>query len=523
MGTVPDQIRIVADRWPNGVASQIVHGPAMTYAEWVGGANRLARSLVKLGVGRGDPVVLAFDDHDMLAHMQAYLAVQKAGGYCVVVPMYLSGSEIREVVFRARPLAVIGSGSALDDLRVVVQGLGTVRAMVTTGGGSDLSIDWDSFLSEDDSEVQVPLSDDDPADVIHTSGTTGRPKALLARHRNVSQLPLGAVPDFTGEYFMQGQPVSAQVTQALISTAPAMGMAVLYLPSIYDPEVWVASVREHRPTAAYLAPAMVENLLGLTDIQPRDLASLRIVSVGSAPVAPSTLQRLDGLLPNARPQNSYALTELGSAYTITPPDQFEARLGSVGKPVPPLRLRIVDPDTGHDVPHGELGEVLAHPGDRGREFFVDPERQAEAWEDGWLHTHDLGCLDEDGYLYLVDRIDDVINRGGYSLHPSEPERAIYEDERVREAAVVGVPHDILGEDAVAFVVPRPDTGLTAADVLERLERRLGKGTRPTDVVIAESLPRNAAGKVLREQLRDRYLALVSSGRARPKPPMLREP
>jgi acyl-CoA synthetase (AMP-forming)/AMP-acid ligase II len=230
------------------------------------------------------------------------------------------------------------------------------------------------------------------------------------------------------------------------------------------------------------------------------MSSVTICTVGSAPLAPFVLERLQEKMPTAVVSNNYGMTEAGSVYCLMPPGEAVRRPGSVGKPLPPAEIRCVG--TGGDsVPVGEVGDVRMRIPGRPREYYGDPEATASTWVDGWLVTGDLGRLDEDGYLYIVGRSKDVIIRGGNNIHPTDVEHVIETHPAVREVAVVGVPHDVLGEDLVAFVTLRPGAQATAEDLRTHTLEQLARYKVPRQWTFVEGLPRNATGKVLKQQLR----------------------
>jgi acyl-CoA synthetase (AMP-forming)/AMP-acid ligase II len=191
------------------------------------------------------------------------------------------------------------------------------------------------------------------------------------------------------------------------------------------------------------------------------------------------------------------MTEAGSAYCVLPPDEASRRVGSVGKPVPPVVLRVID-DEGHELPAGEVGELLVRNPGKEREYFNDPEGTSRTWRDGWLHTGDLARIDEDGYLYIVGRKKDVIIRGGNNIHAGDVESVLMEYPGVREAAVAGIPHDVLGEDVAAWLVADPEIELDKLRAF--LAERLADYKIPRQIRMVEELPRNSTGKVLKQEL-----------------------
>jgi acyl-CoA synthetase (AMP-forming)/AMP-acid ligase II len=197
--------------------------------------------------------------------------------------------------------------------------------------------------------------------------------------------------------------------------------------------------------------------------------------------------------------NGYGMTEAGPAYCSMPKEESSRRIGSVGQPVPPMEVRSVASD-GTALAPGEVGEIHIRMPGREREYYNDPEATAATWEDGWLHTGDLGYLDDDGYLYIVGRQKEVIIRGGNNIYATDIEGVLLEHPLVQEAAVVGVAHDVLGEDLAAFAVVRPGATLSADELQGFCAERLADYKVPRRITFLDELPRNATGKVLKHEL-----------------------
>jgi acyl-CoA synthetase (AMP-forming)/AMP-acid ligase II len=230
------------------------------------------------------------------------------------------------------------------------------------------------------------------------------------------------------------------------------------------------------------------------------LESIEICAVGSSPLAPSTLRALQERMPEASVSNSYGMTEAGPAFCSMPKGEALKRIGSVGKPMAPLEVRIVD-DVGRDVTSGEIGEAVLRMDGRQREYYRNPEATAGAWKDGWLYSGDLARLDEDGYLYIVGRKKDVIIRGGNNVHAVDIEAVLLEHPEVVEAGVVGIPHEVLGEDVAAVVVRAETSTVTADELRAHCAARLADYKVPRRIEFSDELPRNATGKILKEKLK----------------------
>ncbi|MGI8622556.1 MAG: AMP-binding protein, partial [Solirubrobacteraceae bacterium] len=273
-----------------------------------------------------------------------------------------------------------------------------------------------------------------------------------------------------------------------------------------------AVVAERRIRRLQLVPAMAQLIVASGAAIRHDMSSVDRVTLSSAPAPPGLWPRLAAAFPEAALFNAYALTESGGARTLMAYDP--ARPRSVGRPVGESEVRVVD-DAGVDLPTGETGEIwLRRPGAPAREYYRDAAATAAAFADGWLRTGDLGFLDDDGYLSLVDRKKDVIISGGLNVSPVDVEDALHDHPAVLEAAVFGVAHDVLGEDVAVTVVVREPTDVRELQAF--LRERLGEHMVAHHVVFVESLPRNASGKVVRRELRERFVPQREAGA--PAPP-----
>jgi len=265
---------------------------------------------------------------------------------------------------------------------------------------------------------------------------------------------------------------------------------------------WLRVVEEERPVAVFLVPAMAHLLIDNPRFDEADLSSVTMCSVGSAPLAPYVVERLQEKMPDALVSNNYGMTEAGSAYCIMPQGEAVKRPGSVGQIVPPAVVQIVDE---HDapVPTDTVGEVRLKVPGRPREYYNDPDASAQTWRDGWLITGDLGKLDGDGYLYIMGRSKDVIIRGGNNVHATDVEHVLVQHDAVKEVAVVGAPHPVLGEDVVAFVVLHPGAAADTDELRAFGLEQLADYKVPRQFIFVEALPRNPTGKVLKGELRTR--------------------
>lgn len=496
---LPDQLRLMAEHHPDEVAFlDVTSGTELTFEQWETRSNRLARWLVASGVRTGDRVAVHLPPQEPDAFVVAYAAAHKAGAAAVPTSTRLVARELAYVLDHAGASVAITGTSTLPALVEARSDLSALRTIVTTAPveGPGL-VAWDDAFDPDGSTFQVPVRGDDIADIMYTSGTTGRPKGVVVRHRNISLVPNG-LPAWSGAGWLHASPMFTFAGIASVYNPMKLGMRLMYLPR-FDVDAWFDAVERLRPSATFLVPAMAELLIAAPRFHGADLSSITLCPLGSAPLAPSTFDTLRARLPGAMVSNSWGMTEAGPAFCLMPPDEVDRRAGSVGRPVPPTEFRIVDPD-GNALPPRTVGELLVRNPGREREYYRDPEATGRTWRDGWLHTGDLAELDEDGFLYLKGRAKDVIIRGGNNVHAADVESALYEHPAVLEAAVAPVNHDVLGEDVGAWIVLDRGASATAEELRSFCAERLSDYKVPNRWTFVEELPRNATGKVVKQDL-----------------------
>jgi acyl-CoA synthetase (AMP-forming)/AMP-acid ligase II len=271
---------------------------------------------------------------------------------------------------------------------------------------------------------------------------------------------------------------------------------------VFDAEAVVDEIERSRVTLIWAAPAMVRAILDVPGVEQRDLSSVRVIIAGGEKMPIPYLERLRTTFPSAWLADAYGLTETVSGDTFLDADSTVTKLGSVGRTCQYLDLDIWD-ESGTSLPPGEKGEVVLRGPKVFKGYWRDPESTERAFAGGWFHTGDIGIVDEDGYVYIVDRLKDMIVSGGENIASSEVERVLYEHDAVVEAAVVGRPDARWGEVPVGFVVVADGSAVTGADLVEHCRAQLAKFKVPSDVVFIDVLPRNPSGKVLKRDLRER--------------------
>jgi acyl-CoA synthetase (AMP-forming)/AMP-acid ligase II len=501
----------MAEQFPDESAFSVVDVGSMTFAEWDGAASAMARRLLEAGLEPGGRVGIHLHPELALRWLVSYSAAHRAGGVAVPMNPRLAPAEVGHVLAHSGARAVVADGDLVgSDLEA-----GSAQLAVLIDAGADEPagsangvsvLGWKQATAGDRTPFQAPRDQSELADILYTSGTTGRPKGVAVRHCNGSMI--GAVePNWSGGGWVHASPLFTFAGISLVYTPMKLGLRVIYQPR-FDADRWLRLVEEERPVAVFLVPAMAHLLIDHPRFADADLSSVTMCSVGSAPLAPYVVERLQTKMPDALVSNNYGMTEAGSAYAIMPQGEAVKRPGSVGQIAPPAIVQIVDE---HDqpLPADTVGEVRLKVPGRPREYYEDADATAATWRDGWLVTGDLGKLDADGYLYIVGRSKDVIIRGGNNVHATDVEHALVQHDAVKEVAVVGAPHPVLGEDVVAFVVLHPGADADGDELRAFGLTQLADYKVPRQFVFVDTLPRNPTGKVLKTDLKSRLEATTA--------------
>jgi long-chain acyl-CoA synthetase len=441
-------------------------------------AMRFAGGLRTLGVEPGDRVVVLMANCPEVGI--AYNAIWRAGAVVTPAIFLLPPAELGHIVSDSGAKLLLATPELADNAPDGVR-------VVTTNEFPGL---------EGESSPVVPRVASDPAALLYTGGTTGRAKGVLLSHENLwragkSGYESGHVPGIVRG--LNALPLShAYGLLVAVVGLHAVERHPTVLMRWFDPARWLELAQEHRTQIAAVVPSMLQLLLALP-VEDYDLSELRYVVSGGAPLPPETAEELLRRIPHVEIREGYGLTETAALVSSSPPGH--ARLGSVGKPVPGVEVRIEG--------DGDVGEICVRSRSVMLAYWQAPELTAEAIKDGWLNTGDLGYLDNDGYLYVVDRKKDLIIRGGFNVFPRDVEEALVEHSAVAAAGVVGRRDDVHGEEVVAFVELRPGHDVAAGDLVAFAKERIGGYKYPREVHVLPSLPLTPVGKIDRKALRER--------------------
>ncbi len=457
---------------------------------------RIAAGLAELGIGPGDRVVIVMantPDVGVLFH-----ACWRAGAVATPAIFLLPPSELRHILTDAEATTVVVGPEFLANVRQAADGL-DVRIVVAGDGAEGLTT-LDELATTDPRPV-VDRADDDLAALLYTGGTTGRAKGVMLTHRNLWHAGRAG--------FEAGQDDDLHRTLVPLPLAHAFGLLITaigmhntaedasVLMRWFDPAGALALIAQHHLDQATLVPTMIK-LLMTAPIEEHDLTSLRRVVSGSAPLPRETLEAFEARVPSVTVCEGYGLTETSAATTT---NRLAARrIGTVGTALPGIDLRIVD-DAGADVPTGEPGEVLVRSATVSPGYWRAPDATAETFVDGWCRTGDIGSLDRDGYLTILDRKKDLIIRGGFNIYPRDVEDALHEHPDVATAGVIGRPDDTYGEEVVAFVTPVSGREIDAEALRIWARERIGAKAYPREVHVLDALPLTPVMKIDRKRLR----------------------
>jgi long-chain acyl-CoA synthetase len=491
-----------------------IEGERFTNWQLLDRGRRLHAALADLGLKRGGRAAVLMMNHALV--YPVFQGIFRSGGTAIPVMPQAAAAELHYVLADTEAQFVVTDAERLPTVREAVAGLGHVRYILVQGGTADPQakppeISLDALLDYAPQSGLPHIDDQDVAVMLYSSGTTGRPKGVLLSHAN-----LLASADAVADASALGSWHGPRIVLSAMPIAHIFGVAIMndllltpehladktYLVQLrwFDTERFMTLIQQHRCTSMAAVPTVLALILNHARASQYDLSSITEVICGGAPLPVELAQGFTRRYP-CRIREVYGLTEatgLGTANRRTEP----YRPGSAGRTYSNTELRVVDDDD-RPLPAGERGEICLRGPIVMQGYHNRPQETEQIMRGGWLHTGDIGYLDGDGFLFVVDRKKDMIIRGGENIFPAELEAVLHEHPAVAEAAVVGVPDEVYGENVVAFVVAKSGAEVSESEVIEHVCRKVARFKAPSRVHFLPALPKSNIGKILRRVLREK--------------------
>ena len=487
-----------------------------TYGELLSRVRRLASSMRQAGIGRGDVVAALQTNSD--AYVETYYAAATAGAVFVPLNYRAKPPELEYAIAAAKTKMIFVGDRYADLFEALRPKLSSVATVVGYETGRRGWLRYGQLLENAEEMEDAEVDESDVSILMYTSGTTSLPKGVLLTHgtftayvTNTAELADGAD---------RGTALVAVPFYHIAGTAQMMttmwsGRRLVILPQFSAAE-WLDTVQREHVTHAMVVPTMLKQIVDHPELEKYNLSSLTNLSYGGAQMPLPVIRRAIERLPKTIGfVNAYGQTETTSTLTILGPDDHKLegtreevekkvrRLSSIGKPLPDVEFEVVD-DDGKPLPRGEVGEIVIRTARVMKGYASESGAAMSQLEGGWLRTRDMGWVDEDGYIYLAGRKDDMIIRGGENIAPAEVESVLQSHPAVDEVAVFGVPSEEWGQIVAAAVVPKRAGGLTEGDLVDFCKQRLASFKKPEKILFLPELPRNPLGKVLKKDLKQQF-------------------
>ena len=496
----------------------VFEGNRWTYAETTERANRLAHALMGLGLNKGDRVGML--EVNCNHYVEAYFAAAKLGAMFVPLNFRAKADELQYMIANAEAKILLVGTRYVDMLDTLLPKLPTVTTCISLEDKQKEMPSYEDLLtSSSPDEVTAESGDDEITMLMYTAGTTGRPKGVPLTHNGFVSYVLDNV-----------EPASPEIEERNLLTVPLYHVAgmqavlaavyggrTLVMMKQFEVVEWMETVQKEKATRAMLVPTMLKRIIDDPKFSSYDLTSLKVITYGAAPMPVEVIKKAIAVMPWARFINAFGQTETASTIAALGPDDHliegteeerEQKLkrltASIGRPLPDVEVKIVGED-GTTLPPDTVGEILVKGPRVMTGYWGDEEKTAQTiTPDGWLRTGDRGWLDQEGYIFLAGRGDDMIIRGGENISPEEVEDVLHSHPTIEEAAVIGVPDPEWGQEPRAIVVLKQGETTTSEEIIEFCRTRLAGFKRPRSVIFVDTLPRNQMGKVLKKELRERY-------------------
>ena len=484
----------------------------LTYSQLNARINQLAHALMDMGIKKGSKVaILSFNCNPFL---EAYFALAKIGGVAVPLNFRLHPEELAYIAHNSDAEVFIAGEAFVESARGIQKDLPLVKDYVSiTDKPVEGMLHYESWIAKYPAdEPMILVDEDDPAFIMYTAGTTGRPKVAVITHKNELTLWMLASPlifsepgltDIWNFRAFAAPPVFHLAAFGYCMFSFLMGMTVVLPTEVFNPAYIMETIEKERINATILIPAMANFLLLLPDLDKYDTSSLQLWGSSGSILPTETRRQILKYFPNVKIFDFFGMTEMSGLVSGLPHSESEGRRTSVGRALPFIEIRVVD-DEDNDVPVGEVGEAVYRGPSVLKEYYKNPEATAESTRGGWFHSGDLVRRDEEGYLYVVDRKKDMIISGGENIYPAEIEEVLLQHPKIMECAVIGAHDAEWGESVKAVVVINQGETMTGDEVAQYCKEHLASYKKPKSVDFVDILPRNGVGKVLKTVLREQY-------------------
>ena len=498
--TLPDLLRSRAAETPDMTFAHFA-GRSFTYGEFDARTDLLAGGLAELGVGPGEVVSVFLTNR--LEFLEAWWAILKAGAvFGPINPAYTS-TEAGYVLGHSRAVAVVTDARGAEIVAGARDGLPGLREIISVEAGVEGAVTLDELAARTSGTPRAERQPDDLAAILYTSGTTGKPKGAMLSHRNllVNTAQAGElVPLTEGDRVGMLLPLFHANAQVVTTLIPMLiGLEVMMWEGFSASKFW-ATVEEFKPATISAVPMMLAAVLNAPNA-PSGPTSLRYIICGAAPLSVELLNAFSSRF-GIKILEGYGLTETGCVASINP-YYGDRKAGSIGLPIRGQQMEIRD-ESGEQLPANGYGEIVIRGANVMLGYLHNEEATADSIREGWLHTGDIGYVDDDGYFFIVDRTKDMIIRGGENIYPREIEEVLYEFPGVLECAVIGVPHEVRGEEVLAIVVAAEGVTLESEAVAAFAAERIARYKLPREIILRDALPKTPTGKISKAPLRDEF-------------------
>ncbi|HPC74521.1 MAG TPA: acyl-CoA synthetase [Syntrophales bacterium] len=514
---IADMIRRSAYHYPDRKAL-IFQDKTLTYTQLEQECNRTANALLDLGIQKYDRVAILA--HNTIHHVLTWLGCCKAGAVYLAVNYLLRGPDIAYCINHSESKVFVVEDALYDLVKDVLKDMPTVKTLIWSNQGAGKPAvdnrfrDFDAWIKAyPDTEPDTVLRIEDPVQMTYTSGTEALPKGVIINNQALMAQYMGAIID--GGYSDDDIQVNAlpiyHCAQRDVFLNPLFwlgGTNILIAPDIGQ---ILRSIEEYRATIFFAPPTVWIGMLRHPDFDKRDIKSLKKCYYGASIMPVEILKEMLLRLPGAQIYNYYGQTELAPYHTILKAKDALKKLGSAGMGGLNMETRLEDDSYVPITKPGIPGEICGKGPHAMMLYFKDPEKTDLAMTGGWFHSGDIGILDEDRYIEVVDRKKDMVKTGGENVATREVEEAIYKDSRVQEVAVVGVPHPKWVEAVVAVIVPKKDAMISAEEIMEHCRKQLAAFKVPKGVVFVDALPKTPTGKILKRDMRVTYKNMFEKG------------